>query len=242
MKKITILAAAMMLSVSIYAANSASGVTEEASQPTTSSIGNTVVAKTPAPKVETKTDIQSPVGYWMTVSDDEVGGKPVVQSIVQIMNDPKDKSKLIGKILVPFVNVVDGEKQIPDLLCTHCTGDLKDKPVVGLQIITGAEKSGSADGSDGVTYKEGEIMDPSNGKTYTLKMWTEENGKELKVRGYIMFFYRTQTWYRVDAADAQKYGAECGIASGAKSYKYVGADSKISNKDLWKTCSNIPKP
>jgi len=37
-------------------------------------------------------------------------------------------------------------------------------------------------------------MDPETGKVYDCKIWLE-NG-QLKVRGYVAFFYRTQTWLR----------------------------------------------
>jgi uncharacterized protein (DUF2147 family) len=42
----------------------------------------------------------------------------------------------------------------------------------------------------------GRILDPENGKEYTVKMRPQEGGKKLQVRGYIGPFYRTQTWLR----------------------------------------------
>ena len=40
-------------------------------------------------------------------------------------------------------------------------------------------------------------IDPKNGKIYDCEMWLEEdNMDELKVRGYIYFLFRTQTWLR----------------------------------------------
>ena len=75
----------------------------------------------------------------------------------------------------------------PAKLCTACKGSDKDKPIEGLTIIRGM-KIGADDGVD----KSGTIMDPKDGKKYSLKVWKE--GGDLKVRGYIGFFYRTQTW------------------------------------------------
>ncbi len=47
-------------------------------------------------------------------------------------------------------------------------------------------------------WKNGTIMDPEDGKVYKCSMWLDkDNPDELKVRGYILFLYRTQTWYRV---------------------------------------------
>ena len=45
-------------------------------------------------------------------------------------------------------------------------------------------------------WDDGEILDPNNGKIYDCKIWLEGNDI-LKVRGYVGFFYRTQTWKRV---------------------------------------------
>jgi len=42
----------------------------------------------------------------------------------------------------------------------------------------------------------GKILDPENGKEYTVKMVPKEGGKKLQVRGYIGPFYRTQYWLR----------------------------------------------
>ena len=49
---------------------------------------------------------------------------------------------------------------------------------------------------DGNEWEDGEILDPKNGKVYDCKMWVEDG--KLKVRGYIAFFYRTQTWLPVE--------------------------------------------
>lgn len=66
--------------------------------------------------------------------------------------------------------------------CTACKGSLKNKPIEGLRIISGMKMG----------KKAGTIIDPKNGKSYTLKVW--KSGSNLKVRGYVGFFYRTQTW------------------------------------------------
>ena len=55
-------------------------------------------------------------------------------------------------------------------------------------IMQGLEKKGA-------DYSGGNILDPKNGKVYTCKLWLEKG--ELKVRGYVGIFFRTQTWHRV---------------------------------------------
>lgn len=55
--------------------------------------------------------------------------------------------------------------------------ELRNKPVVGLVILTGFEK-------DGKNWKNGDIYDPKSGKTYssTIK-WAGD--RQLNIRGYI---------------------------------------------------------
>jgi len=48
----------------------------------------------------------------------------------------------------------------------------------------------------GEEYSEGTILDPKNGKVYRCKIWIEE--QDLKLRGYLGPFYRTETWKKED--------------------------------------------
>jgi uncharacterized protein (DUF2147 family) len=79
----------------------------------------------------------------------------------------------------------------PDSKCTKCTGDNKDKPILGLRVLWGFEK-------DGDTWKGGSILEPQTGSTYRgkLRLATPD---ALEVRGYlgVPLFGRTQTWKRV---------------------------------------------
>lgn len=75
---------------------------------------------------------------------------------------------------------------------------LRDRPILGLQIIKGFVYSG------GERWEEGTIYDPDNGKTYQCKMWLTESGT-LKVRGYIGFSLlgRTTEWLPVVGAGSR---------------------------------------
>lgn len=44
--------------------------------------------------------------------------------------------------------------------------------------------------------KGGEILDPDNGKAYTLRLRVNDDGRTLLVRAYIGPFCRTQIWIR----------------------------------------------
>ena len=74
-------------------------------------------------------------------------------------------------------------------MCTDCTGDNKGKKVLGLVIVNNLEK-------DGDEFSDGTILDPNNGKVYDCSIWLDESG-DLQVRGYIAFFFRTQTWKKL---------------------------------------------
>ena len=119
----------------------------------------------------------SPVGKWSTV--DDKSGKVISQ--VQIYDEG---GKLFGKITgLTEPNNKEGKPKT----CTHCSGPDKDKPIVGLVIIRDLNPSGSS-------YKGGTILDPDDGKVYKAEIWVE--GGKLKVRGYVGFVYKTQTWPR----------------------------------------------
>ncbi|MBL4586090.1 MAG: DUF2147 domain-containing protein [Flavobacteriales bacterium] len=120
----------------------------------------------------------SPMGKWKTIDDNT--GK--TKSIVEIV---EKNGKLFGNILELF----DPEK--PDPVCEECDEDDSRymKPIVGMEIIQNMEK-------DDEEWEDGHILDPENGKVYRCKLWVEEG--QLKVRGYIAFLYRTQTWLPVD--------------------------------------------
>ena len=121
---------------------------------------------------------QSVVGKWKTI-DDETGK---AKSIVEIY----EKS---GKIYGKVVDILEEENK--KRVCTNCSGDDKNKPILGMTVIKGLSKKGSE-------YTDGKILDPKNGKLYKCFITLETKDK-LKVRGYIgiSLFGRTQYWYRV---------------------------------------------
>lgn len=119
----------------------------------------------------------SPVGMWNTV-DDKSG---MVKSEVQLY---EQGGKLFGKI-TGLSEPTD--KQGKAKICTKCKGADKDKPIVGLVIVKDLSPSGDR-------YKGGTILDPEDGKVYKAELWTEDGN--LKVRGYLGVFYKTQTWIK----------------------------------------------
>lgn len=122
----------------------------------------------------------SPVGLWKSV--DEKTGAP--KSEVRIS---ESSGVLTGK-----VERILREGADPNAVCDQCTDDRKGKPIVGLEIIRGAKQ---AEGK--TVWEDGKILDPENGKTYTLRLTPVDGGQKLEVRGSIGPFGRTQTWVRV---------------------------------------------
>lgn len=122
----------------------------------------------------------TPMGTWRSV-DDKTGE---AKSEIQITENAGVLSGHVTKLLRKGAD--------PAVLCTECKDGLKDQPMVGLPIITGAKK---AEGKD--VWEGGKILDPENGKSYTLRLTPIEDGKKLEVRGSIGPFGRTQTWQRV---------------------------------------------
>lgn len=123
----------------------------------------------------------SPVGVWQTF-DDKDG---TVKSEVRIVENAGVVSGKVDKILDP--------KAKQDDKCVECTDERKDQPILGMEILRGLKK---ADGKD--VWEGGNVLDPKNGKVYRATVTPIEGGKKLQMRGYIGFFYRTQTWTRVN--------------------------------------------
>ena len=118
-------------------------------------------------------------GKWITI-DDETNKK---KSVVELY---KVDGKMYGKITYLYPR--EGREDNPK--CTKCTDDRKNQPLVGLQIVRNLKW-------DGAEWEGGTIVDPENGKLYTVKIWLDpSNSNTLNVRGYIGPFFRTQTWVR----------------------------------------------
>ena len=126
----------------------------------------------------------TPAGVWKTIDDATKKEK----SLVRITDNAGVFIGKIEKLLDPTA------KQ--DAVCDKCTDERKDKPVLGMTIITGVKQSASAaDIWDG-----GHILDPNDGKVYKVRLSPADGGKKLDVRGYIgmPMLGRTQTWLRVE--------------------------------------------
>jgi uncharacterized protein (DUF2147 family) len=122
----------------------------------------------------------SPVGQWHT-SDEKTGE---LKSMVVIFEQQGVMKGRVEKVLRKDAD--------PAAKCDKCSDDRKNQPVVGLEIIRGAKKASGKN-----VWEDGEILDPENGRTYSLRLTPIENGAKLEVRGSFGPIGRTQTWVRV---------------------------------------------
>ncbi|MGO2479106.1 MAG: DUF2147 domain-containing protein [Pseudoalteromonas sp.] len=121
----------------------------------------------------------SPVGLWKTIDEETSEAKSYVRIIEQD-----------GKLFGTIEKILNPDKQ--SAVCSECEGAKKDKAILGMTIINGV-----VDNGDG-HWQDGEILDPNNGKTYTVRLTPQNEGSTLEVRGYIAFFYRNQYWQRIE--------------------------------------------
>jgi len=114
------------------------------------------------------------VGQWTTIDDNT--GKP--KSIVEIT---VRNNKYYGKV----IKLLNPSK--PNPVCDQCAKDdaRYNQKVLGMEILVDLVK-------DDDEFVDGRILDPENGKVYRCKIWIEDG--DLKLRGYLGPFFRTQTW------------------------------------------------
>ncbi|RLJ62599.1 uncharacterized protein (DUF2147 family) [Lacinutrix venerupis] len=119
---------------------------------------------------------QGVLGKWKTVNAKDGESKCIVEIY-------EKEGKVFGKI----IEILNPEDK--NAICTKCTGEDKDKPILGFELIKNMTKSGKY-------YKNGTIFDPENGKEYKCRLALTEDPNVLQVRGYISFLYATQYWVR----------------------------------------------
>ena len=125
----------------------------------------------------------SPVGLWRTIDDESKQPK------AEIRISQNAAGGLSGVVERSLQNNPNTEPN-----CNLCTDDRKGKPKIGMEIIRGGQQS---DGK--AVWEGGKILDPENGKNYSLRLTPIDGGKKLEVRGFVgaPLLGRTQTWIRV---------------------------------------------
>lgn len=122
----------------------------------------------------------TPVGRWRSI--DDATGKP--KAVIEVS---EAGNGTLSARIVQLIDTSDG----PNPLCDACGGTRRNKPILGMTIAWGLKPQGKVWGG-------GRILDPENGKEYSVKFTPIAGGKRLEVRGFLglALLGRTQTWLR----------------------------------------------
>jgi len=123
---------------------------------------------------------QTIFGNWLSKNKDT----GTIDSVIKVYK--KD-----GKVVAKIIEIKDTSRQ--NAVCELCEGKNKNKPILGLNILTGLEKQDDE-------WSGGTILDPRNGKVYQCYIELVKPNK-LKLRGYIgiSLFGKTAYWERAES-------------------------------------------
>jgi uncharacterized protein (DUF2147 family) len=122
---------------------------------------------------------QTIFGKWNSTNE-ETGN---IDSIIEVYE--KD-----GKAFAKVIEIKGSARK--NAVCEKCEDENRNKPILGLNILTGLEKNKDE-------WSGGNILDPRNGRIYNCYIKLIKPNK-LKIRGYIglALFGKTAYWERAE--------------------------------------------
>ena len=110
-------------------------------------------------------------GLWQEYSDDT----GALEALIRI--EKLSDNSYVGKI----EKILPETAQNAGLTCKDCPGNFRNKPLLGLRILSGLSRQ------DGLTFSGGEILDPDDGRIYQCNIRLSKDGNTLEVTGFLGF-------------------------------------------------------
>lgn len=131
-----------------------------------------------------QTHAQDITGVWKNI-DDKTGSSKAILEIRKSTNNT-----FVAKI----IKVTPRPGYTPKEFCVNCPAPYTNKPILGMDILTGLTYTSNNN------FSNGKIIDPLTGKIYNANAKLSTNGKRLTLRGFlgVSAIGRSQTWIKED--------------------------------------------